>query len=112
MRLPISSVAVTADGSRAVSGGVDGTVRVWNLATGHQAAELTRHSGGTWAVAVTADGSRAVSGSEDGTVRAWDLATGRQQAKRHCCVGRSWTLVGWLHLVRARSLLASGSRAR
>ena len=37
------SVAVTADGARAVSGGDDGTVRVWDLAAGQQQAELTGH---------------------------------------------------------------------
>ena len=41
----VRAVAVTADGARAVSGGVDGTVRVWDLATGRQQAELTGHDG-------------------------------------------------------------------
>ena len=75
------AVAVTADGTRAVSGGYDGTVRVWDLATGQQQAELTGHHGPAMAVAVTADGTRAVSGGYDGTVRVWDLATGQQQAE-------------------------------
>ena len=30
------------------------------------------------------------------------LCPDRQDPTRHCCVGRSWRLVGWLHLVRAR----------
>ena len=34
----VESVAVTADGTRAVSGGEDGTVRVWDLATGRSRA--------------------------------------------------------------------------
>ena len=79
----VAAVAVTADGTRAVSGGGDGTVRVWDLATGQQQAELTGHHGAAMAmaVAVTADGTRAVSGGDDGTVRVWDLATGQQQAE-------------------------------
>ena len=77
----VRSVAVTADGARAVSGGDDGTVRVWDLATGQQQAELTGHDGRVRSVAVTADGARAVSGGDDGTVRVWDLATGQQQAE-------------------------------
>ena len=34
----VSSVAVTADGARAVSGSYDGTLRVWDLATGQEQA--------------------------------------------------------------------------
>ena len=75
------TLAVTADGARAVSGGGDGTVRVWDLATDREQAVLTGHQGGVSSVAVTADAVRAVSGGhDDGTVRVWDLATGRAAA--------------------------------
>jgi WD40 repeat protein len=75
------SVAVTADGATAVSGGDDSTVRVWDLATGRQRAELTGHADRVLTVAVTADGATAVSGGDDGTVRVWDLATGHLRAE-------------------------------
>ena len=97
----VEGVAVTADGARAVSGGVDGTVRVWDLATGRQQAELTSHDLTVWAVAVTADGARAVSGGSDGAVRVWDLATGRQQAE----------LTGHDLTVLAVAVTADGARA-
>jgi hypothetical protein len=77
----VLSVAITGDGTRAVSGGYDGTVRVWDLATGQQQAELTGHSGQVYAVAITVDGTRAVSGGEDGAVLVWDLATGHQETE-------------------------------
>ena len=49
----VSAVAVSADGRRAVSGGDDGTVRVWDLATGAAAGTpCTGHDGGVHAVAV------------------------------------------------------------
>ena len=76
----VSSVAVSADATTAVSGGGDGMVRVWDLATGRQRAALTGHAGGVSSVAVSADGTTAVSGGFDGMVRVWDLATGRQRA--------------------------------
>ena len=72
-----AAAAVSADGRRAVSGGDDGTVRVWDLDTGALLHTLTGHDGGVNAVAVSADGRRAVSGgSDDGTVRVWDLEEG------------------------------------
>ena len=72
----VFAVAVSADGRRVVSGGLDGTVRVWDLATGVPLHTLTGHDGGVAAVAVSADGRLVVSGGLDGTVRVWDLATG------------------------------------
>ena len=68
------AVAVSADGRTAVSGGDDGTVRVWDLAGTAAPRALTGHDRGVWAVAVSADGRTAVSGGDDGTVRVWDLA--------------------------------------
>ena len=74
----VQAMAISADGRRAVSGGQDRTVRVWDLDTGHQQAELG-HDSWVDAVAISADGRRAVSGSV--TVRVWDLDTGHQQAE-------------------------------
>jgi WD40 repeat protein len=77
---PVRAVTVTPDGARAVSGGEDGTVRVWDLAGGRQQTVLTGHTDWVRGVAVTPDGARAVSGGDDGTVRVWDLAGGREEA--------------------------------
>ncbi|MEU9546216.1 WD40 repeat domain-containing protein [Streptomyces mirabilis] len=78
----IYTVACTAlDGEPvAVTGGSDGTVRVWDLATGRPiGSPLTGHDGPVYAVACTVlDGTPiAVTGNRDGTARIWDLATGR-----------------------------------
>ena len=79
----VNAVAVGAlpDGTPViVSGGSDGTVRVWRLADGAPVGEpLTGHDGGVYAVAVGAlpDGTPViVSGGTDGTVRVWRLADG------------------------------------
>ncbi len=64
-------VAVTGDG--------DGTVRVWDLASGTPVGEpFTGHTGAVGAVACsTVNGVPvAVTGGGDGTVRVWDLASG------------------------------------
>jgi len=71
----VNAVAVTPDGRQIVSGSDDGTVRVWDLATGEAARTLTNYGAPVAAVAVTPDGRQIVSGSDDDTVRMWDLPT-------------------------------------
>ena len=68
-------VAISADGTRAVSASADETVKVWDLSTGTNTATLDGHTGGVLGVAISADGTRAVSASDDETVKVWDLAT-------------------------------------
>jgi WD40 repeat protein len=60
-----------------VSGGVDGMVRVWDLATGVQLRSLVGTDFGVNAVAVGSLEGRpvVVSGGVDGMVRVWDLAS-------------------------------------
>ena len=91
---------MTADGTRAVSGSSDRTVRVWDLVTGQPRAVLAGHRRPVWVVAVTADGTRAVSGSGDRTVRVWDLATGQPRA----------VLAGHRHPVLAVAVSPDGTR--
>ena len=88
----VEAVAVTPDGQRIVSGGADGTVRVWDLASGRLEHTLQGHSDWVVAVAVTPDGRRIVSGGHDKTVRVWNLASGRLE---HTLQGHS----GWVSAV-------------
>ena len=97
----VHSVALSADGATAVSGGADGTVQVWDLATSSQPITLTGHTGHVYSVALTADGATAVSGGADGTVRVWDLTTSSQRA----------TLTGHTSLVQAVAVTPDGASA-
>jgi WD40 repeat protein/tetratricopeptide (TPR) repeat protein len=72
----VTSVSVTPDARRAVSGGKDKTVRVWDLESGACLRTLEGHRGSVTSISVTPDGRHAVSGSEDHTVRLWDLENG------------------------------------
>jgi WD40 repeat protein len=65
-------VAISADGQTIVSGGADGTVRVWDAISGEQLEVLRGHTGTVWSVALSADGQHVVSGGFDGTVKVWD----------------------------------------
>jgi WD40 repeat protein/tRNA A-37 threonylcarbamoyl transferase component Bud32 len=70
-------VAVTADTQRIVTGGADGTARVWDAVSGRELLRLEGHTGVIRAVAVTPDGQRIVTGGQDGTARVWDAVSGR-----------------------------------
>jgi WD40 repeat protein len=78
---PVNAVAFGPDGRRIVSGGDDGTVRVWDAATGEAVGvPMTGHGGWVNSVAFSPDGQRIASGGEDGTVRVWNADTGRAVA--------------------------------
>ncbi len=72
----VNAVALTPDGKQAISGSLDNTLKVWNLATGELVHTLERHSHSVNAVAVTPDGKQAISGSGDNTLKVWNLETG------------------------------------
>jgi serine/threonine protein kinase len=68
----VNSIAVSQDGRRALSGGRDGTIRLWDLASGRVLLPEV-HDGPVVTVALSPDGRIGVSGSLDRTVRVWDL---------------------------------------
>src|SRR5262249_45345543 len=68
----VRGVAISADGRLIVSGGADGTVRIWDAVAGQQIKLLRGHTGTVWSVALSADGRLIVSGGFDGTVKIWD----------------------------------------
>ena len=72
----VYSVAMTADGRRAVSASEDRTLKVWDLESGCALRTLEGHAASVYGVAVTADGRRAVSASGDQTLKVWDLESG------------------------------------
>jgi len=69
----VTSAAFSSDGRRVVSASVDGTVRVWNTATGKTLAEL-KHAGAVYTAALSPDGQR-VAASDDHTAWVWDTTT-------------------------------------
>ena len=74
---PVASIALAADGTTALSGGKDGSVRVWDLPTGQQRWVLRGHTKDVQYLAISEDGKVAISGSYDQSARAWDLASGQ-----------------------------------
>jgi WD40 repeat protein len=73
------SVAYSPDGEHIVSGFADGTIRIWDTATGMQQHTLNGHEGRVRSVAFSPNSQLVASGSDDCTVRLWDITTGTQQ---------------------------------
>jgi RNA polymerase sigma factor (sigma-70 family) len=69
-----SGVAFDPRGWMLASAGQDGTVRLWELATGQERRVLRGHHGGVSTVAFAADGRTLVSSALDTTVLVWDAA--------------------------------------
>ena len=61
------------DGKRAVSGGNDGTVRVWDLESMTCKKVLEEYKGRSLTVSVSSDGKRAASCGANSGLRVWDL---------------------------------------
>jgi hypothetical protein len=99
IRGAVASVAVR--GGTVVSAGEEGTVRLWDVATGAALMTLTGHVGGVRALAVGELAGRPiiVSGGNDRTVRVWDLQSGQHvMTLTGDDMGGVWALtVGELH---------------
>ena len=67
---PVRAVAISADGSRAMTGSFDQSAILWQLATGSAEAVLRFHQGAVNAVAALPDG-RFATGGEDGRIAIW-----------------------------------------
>jgi hypothetical protein len=74
----VASVAFAPDGKTLASGGEDGTVRRWDLATWKELHRYGEHPKQVSAIAFSPDGKVLVSGSQDGTIAVWDVASGRE----------------------------------
>jgi WD40 repeat protein/DNA-binding SARP family transcriptional activator len=70
----VRAVAFSPDGTRIVTGGWDGTARVWDATTG-EPTDVLRANSSVVAVAYSPDGGLLVTGEENGTVEVWDAAT-------------------------------------
>jgi WD40 repeat protein len=77
----VTSLAVNADGRRAVSACFDEALKLWDLDSGCELRSLKARSSAVADVAITPDGCRAVAAYYDNTVTVWNLAEGSELRK-------------------------------
>ena len=96
----VTTVSITPDGSKVISGSYDNTIKIWNINTGEELKTLNGHSSSVTAVSITPDGSKIISGSYDNTLKIWNINTGEELK----------TLKGHSSLVNAVSITPDGSK--
>ena len=102
---PLRAAALSAAGDLVLTGGADGSVRLWS-SSGEERARLPGHKSMVTAIAFDATGARAVTGDADGLVQVWDVAAGRAVATLELGAlikGLLWLAPGDRLLVAARN---------
>jgi WD40 repeat protein len=79
----VSSVAFSPDGKQVVTGSLDSTVRLWDVATGALQQTLEGHNNFVNSVAFSPDGKQVVSSSYNHKTWLWDATTGALQQTLH-----------------------------
>ena len=80
----VHSVEPSPDGRRAVTGGRDGAVRIWDLRSGRPVWTVEAHPG-AWVsgASLSPDGRQVASAGDDGVVAIWDVETKEKRVVAH-----------------------------
>jgi WD40 repeat protein len=75
---PSNAIAFCPDGKRVAAAGTDKIIRLVEVATGQEVAQLSGHTDSVSCLAFAPDGKTLASGSWDNTIRLWDLRTKKE----------------------------------
>jgi dipeptidyl aminopeptidase/acylaminoacyl peptidase len=76
-RAGVSGLAFSPDGKIVATGGTEGAIHLWDVASGKQLGQLDGHRGWVY-LSISPDGRLLASAGQDGTLRLWDLAARRE----------------------------------
>ncbi len=83
---------MSPDSDLLAAGGSDGSVTLWDLASGNPVRVFHAHSGAVWAVAFSPDSHHLASAGSDGAIRLWDPATGQPTHTLHGHTRAVWAV--------------------
>ncbi|KUP96492.1 WD40 repeat domain-containing serine/threonine protein kinase [Thermobifida cellulosilytica] len=101
----VHKVVFSPDGSLLASAESEGMVRLWDVQTGKELAELQEAPSGSWDVAFSPDGSLVVGSGRNSRIWAWNVETGQHLATLE---GHTHGAVNTVAFSPDGSLLASG----
>ncbi|MER5384269.1 NB-ARC domain-containing protein [Streptomyces sp. NPDC002688] len=88
----VETMAVCPDGTWLATGCRDGTVRVWEVASGTCTRTLPDDAGPADSIAISPDGTWLATGYPDGRVSVWEVASGTCTRTFPDSAGRAWTV--------------------
>ncbi len=91
-RRGITRIAFMPDGTAFATASMDGSVGLWQTASGDSVRRWSDLSSGAESVAISPDGTLIAAGLNDGTVIVWDTAAGNEVARLS---GRKWAMVAF-----------------
>lgn len=77
----VHALAFSPDAKMLASASADGSVRIWDLATGKDQRMASGHQGGVTTVVFGVDGKILVSGGLDGLIIIWDPLSGKEKTR-------------------------------
>ena len=76
VRVFVTAIVFSPDGSQLITASQDGTVRLWSAADGKLLNVLYGHMGSLWDLALSPDGTLLAAGGDYGSIRVWRLEDG------------------------------------
>jgi WD40 repeat protein len=84
-----------------LTGAADGTVRIWDAATGRCLHVLEGHERWSWPVVISPSGAEVATGDADGVLRLWDMTSGSLRRELPAGGGFIFSLAFSGHLIAA-----------
>lgn len=98
----IGCLALSADGQWLAGGGLDGNIRLWNLASSKEQERGSAHPGAVFGLGFSADGRTLYSACTGNALMSWDWAAGKQLTRQQIDFRDSQCLLlGSSHIVTA-----------